>query len=95
VALVRSARRRLRAPAAQRDLGERVLGEILGRVILGRLMSHRSALGLRDELEGRWFVPRDRPGARVLQVRAGDLLLAELSDFDGDGRADVALLIEP
>jgi hypothetical protein len=74
--------------------GERVLGEILGRVIVDGLVSHRSDLGLGGELEGRWFVPRDRPLARVLQVRAGDVPLAELTDLDGDGRADVALLME-
>jgi hypothetical protein len=74
--------------------GERVLGEILGRMVVDGLVSHRSDLGLGGELEGRWFVPRGRPRARVLQVRAGDVPLAELTDLDGDGRADVALLME-
>lgn len=75
--------------------GERVLEEILGRRVVAGLLSHRSDLGLGDELVGRWMVPDDRPRARVLQVRAGGVPLAELTDLNGDGRADVALLMEP
>lgn len=74
--------------------GERVLAEVLGAVVFGRLLSQRTVLGVDEGLEGRWYVPLEDSPARVLQVRAGELPLAEISDFDGDGRAEVVLLLD-
>lgn len=87
--------RRPRRRAERRPLGERILDDILGEVVFGRLVSHRDAIGIDGRLEGRWYASRDRSPARVLQVRAGRLPLAEFIDLDGDGRVDMALVLEP
>lgn len=63
--------------------------DVLGDVVLGRLMAE-SRLSDTDRLSGRWLSPGGR--ARVLQVRAGSIPLAELSDLDGDGRVDAVLI---
>lgn len=69
------------------------LEEILGGIILGRLLA-RSDADDAGRLTGRWLELEDR-GARVLQVRAGNQPLAELTDLDGDGRVDVSLWNAP
>lgn len=64
--------------------------DILGGVIFGRLVHERDRIRGRAPLAGRWL--RTRDGARILQVRAGRVPLAELSDLDGDGRVEITLL---
>lgn len=86
---------RPRRRADRGTFGERVLEDILGDIIFGRLVSHRGTLGIDENLEGRWHVPLERDSARVLQVRSGGLPIAELSDLDGDGRVEVTLVLEP
>lgn len=66
---------------------------ILGDVVLGRLATRVSNLGLDGEMQGRW-VPMD-DGPTVLQLRVGDSPLAEFTDMDRDGRADIVLMIDP
>ncbi|MEX2582576.1 MAG: hypothetical protein WD766_04855 [Gemmatimonadota bacterium] len=65
------------------------LADVLGDVIYGRILDVSRATGGNEPLVGRWL----RPGgsASVLQVRAGSLPIAELSDVDGDGRVDAVL----
>lgn len=66
------------------------LAGVLGDVILRRLDGYaRDAGG--GPLEGRFVEGR----TRVLQVRAGDVPLAELLDADRDGRIDRVLLRTP
>lgn len=67
--------------------------DILGDVVLGRLTTQMANLGLEGAMEGRW-VPMD-DGPTVLQLRVGDSPLAEFTDLDRDGRADVVLVIDP
>lgn len=64
--------------------------DILGDVVFGRLDGERRRLGGSAALDGRWLNLSN--GSRVLQVRSGSLPIAELSDVDGDGRVDVALV---
>lgn len=66
------------------------LGEILGVVVLERLLSE---LGLhrRVPVSGRWLELADRRG-QVLQIRSGSRPLAELTDLDRDGGVDVMLV---
>jgi hypothetical protein len=68
------------------------LGEVIDRVVLGRLDERRARLGVHGPMEGRWLVTPE--GARVLQVRADGVPIAELTDLDGDGRVDLVLLNE-
>lgn len=79
----------------RRTLGERILDDVLGDVIYSRLLSRRNAFGVDEDLEGRWHTADGRSRARVLQVRAGYLPLAEFIDLDGDGRVDMALVLDP
>jgi hypothetical protein len=84
-----------RRRAERRTVSEGVLDDILGDLIFGRLVSRRDRIGLDRDLEGRWYTPDGRSSPRVLQVRAGGLPLAEFIDLDGDGRVDLALVLEP
>jgi hypothetical protein len=72
---------------------QETLAETLGRVVFGRLDGERRNLGVNAPLEGRWLTARG--GAQVLQVRAGGIPIAELTDRNGDGRVDVVLINRP
>jgi hypothetical protein len=78
-----------RAEAKRRTVDRGGLLDILGDVVVGRLEQERRRGGGREPLEGRWL---DLDGARVLQVRSGGVAVAELTDLDGDRRADVVLV---
>lgn len=64
--------------------------DILGDVVFRRMDSERRRAGTRSPLEGRWLDLRG--GGSVLQIRAGSVPIAELTDVDGDGRVDAALV---
>ncbi len=66
------------------------LAEALGRVVFGRLEGQRRQLGASGDMQGRWV--DGSGGARVLQIRAGGIPIAELTDLNGNGRVDVVLL---
>ncbi|MBM3818907.1 MAG: hypothetical protein FJW14_07820 [Acidimicrobiia bacterium] len=68
------------------------LRDILGQVTYGRLDAVRDRKGVRAPLEGRWIQPETGSPARVLQIRASGDAIAELTDLDGDGIVDVALV---
>jgi hypothetical protein len=68
----------------------RALYHVVGRATWARLERERRRLGGRYALTGRWLRPR--PGVRVLQVRSGPVLVAELTDLNGDRRVDVVLV---
>lgn len=68
----------------------RILVDVVGRGVYGRLDLVRRRMGAHDALTGRWVRPRG--GALVLQVRSGPRAIAELSDLNGDGRVDVVLV---
>ncbi len=74
-------------------LGQGGLRDVLGSVILGRLQNEQRRLGARAPLQGRWL--REGAQSLVLQVRAGNTPVAELTDLNGDGRADVVLVARP
>lgn len=67
-----------------RVMRRNTLEDILGRTVLGRLGAGRN-------VEGRW-VPTNQRGAYALQLRSGGAPLAELTDYNGDGRVDLALV---
>ena len=73
-------------------LDRRSLAEILGDVVLGRVDQRSRYLGLGDALVGRW-IPVEGGGS-VLQVQSDGVPVAELTDADGDGRVDGAILLE-
>lgn len=64
--------------------------DILGDVVFGRLTAEGRQLGASEPLNGRWI--RGDGGANVLQIRSGTLPVAELTDLNGDGRADAVLI---
>jgi hypothetical protein len=68
-----------------RTVSGSILDEILGRRAYSDLASVASGA-----LTGRWVYPDGN--ARVLQLRDTRGPLAELSDFDGDGRVDLVLV---
>ena len=70
-------------------VGSADLEVILGRPVFDRLRRH-SHWEDHADLRGRW-IDAGRRG-RALQVRAGDVPLAELSDLDGDRRVDAVLV---
>lgn len=76
------------------SLDRPALEEILGGVILGRMLARSDVGDDAGRLTGRWLELEDR-GARVLQLRAGDRPVAELTDLDQDGIVDVALWNAP
>jgi hypothetical protein len=64
--------------------------DILGDVVFGRLVAEGSQLGGSEPLNGRWV--QGEGGAQVLQIRSGTLPVAELTDLNGNGRADAVLI---
>lgn len=66
-------------------MDQRVLGEILGRSAVQNL--ERAATG---SLVGRWVQPSRN--VRVLQLRDDRGPLAEMTDYDADGRVDLVLV---
>jgi len=80
----------LRRPTStNRRLEQQTLRDILGATVLGRLSTHASRLGARGALDGRLV---NLSGGSVLQLRAGGVPLAELTDSNRDGRFDLVLL---
>lgn len=65
--------------------------DILGLVSFRRFESYARGLAPGTRLAGRWYQP---PGfsARVLQIHAGGVPIAELTDLDHDGVVDILLL---
>ena len=79
-----------RTDRRQRTVDEGGLIDVLGDVVFRRLERERRRVGGTERLEGRWL--RLENGGRVLQVRSGRTPVAELTDVDGDLRADVVLV---
>jgi hypothetical protein len=84
--ILRNPRRGGRGGVYERD----TLSDILGQVVFGRLENQRRRVGASGPMQGRWVQGRD--GAQVLQIRAGGIPIAEFTDLNGNGRADVVLL---
>ena len=74
---------------SNRRIDQPTVRDILGSVILGRLTDYSARLGARGPIEGRTFTVGN---ASVLQLRAGGIPLAELTDQNRDGRVDLVLL---
>ena len=69
-----------------------ILIDLLGERGYERLQAQRDRLQVQGELVGRWV--SDSSGQRILQVRAGQHPLAELTDQNGDNRVDVMFVRE-
>ncbi|HSJ12761.1 MAG TPA: hypothetical protein VK939_00005, partial [Longimicrobiales bacterium] len=61
--------------------------DIVGDIVVGRLALHALSLGFDQPLVGRWVAEPNAP--RLLLVDAGPEPVAELVDWNGDGRVDV------
>lgn len=84
-----------RRPRPDGRLGSGDLSGILGDEVLRRLLERAEMDASVSFLNGRWQEGAGSPDARILQVRLVDRPLAEISDLDADGRADVVLLYKP
>jgi hypothetical protein len=79
----------LQAPT-RRPIDQTLLSEMLGTPLLERLEAIRIGLRLTDPLTGSYA---ESPlSGRILHVRAGTTIIAELSDRNRDGRAEVLWL---
>jgi hypothetical protein len=63
--------------------------DVLGDVVFGRVTAEGQRLGATGPMTGRWLTPDG--AARVLQIRAGGIPVAELTDLNGNGRIDAVL----
>ena len=80
----------LRNPVpSNRRVDQPTVRDILGSVVVDRLTAYSRQLGASGPIEGRTLTVGS---ASVLQLRAGGLPLAELTDRNGDGRVDLVLL---
>jgi hypothetical protein len=68
--------------------------DVLGRDVTNVIRGTARDLGLEGAINGRWTGGADG-GALVLQLRAGNEPLAELTDETCDGRVDATLVMEP
>lgn len=78
-----------------RRLRGHALDDVLGGGVVRRLLLHRGAIRVGGELVGEWQRPRELYPARILEVRAGNLPIAEFIDVNDDGLVDVAYLLDP
>jgi hypothetical protein len=65
------------------------LGDLLGEIVLGRLAFQSVVLGGTDPLTGLWM--GDTEGPRTLRVMSGSVPVAELVDYDRNGRVDTLI----
>lgn len=70
----------------QRRIESAGLGDLLGDIVLGRLAFQSVVLGGTDPLTGLWI--GDAEGPRTLRVMSGRVPVAELVDYDRNGRVD-------
>jgi hypothetical protein len=80
----------LRRGRTSGDLTRAVLLETLGQVVLGRLEGQRRQLRATAPLRGRWAATEN--GGSLLRVYAGSTPVAELADWNNNGRFDLVLL---
>jgi hypothetical protein len=73
----------------QRTLDQRGLAEVLGEVVFGRLALQSVVLGAAEPLTGTWLA--EPQGPTTLRVMAGSLPVAELVDYDRNGRVDAVV----
>lgn len=69
---------------SRRSITGSILDSILGRSVYRNVDGHRRAINLSGPLSGYWL-----DYGRILQVRSGDVPVAEYRDLDRDGRVDV------
>ena len=75
------------------ELDSGSIEDILGREMAKQIQGVARDLGLDGVINGRW-ADTDDGGALVLQLRAGSAPLAELTDKNGDGKVDAALVMD-
>jgi hypothetical protein len=80
---------RLQPPSGS-PIDQGVLSQMLDASLLTRLQTLRTTLGLTAALNGSWT--ETTVGGRLLTVRSGSMLIAEISDHNRDGRADALWL---
>jgi len=75
------------------ELDSGSIADVLGREVTKQIEGLARDLGLDGVINGRW-ADTDDGGALVLQLRAGNEPLAELTDRNGDGKVDAALVMK-
>jgi hypothetical protein len=75
------------------ELDSGSIADILGRETAKQIEGVARDLGLDGVINGRW-ADTDDGGALVLQLSAGSAPLAELTDSNGDGTVDAALVMD-
>ena len=73
------------------DLANQVLLGVVGAVALDRLALHSLSLGYSQPLTGVWVTEPEAP--RILRVRSGNDVLAELVDVDRDDRVEMLYVL--
>lgn len=82
----------LRSRQTAGSISQRTLETVVGAPVLEKLEDQRRRLGIARYLSGRWLLAED--GGTVLQVFAGRTPIAELADWESDGRVDMVLVNE-
>ena len=77
-------------PPSGSPIDQGVLSQMLDASLMTRLQTLRTRLGLTAPLNGSWT--ETTVGGRLLTVRSGSMLIAEISDRNRDGRADAIWL---
>jgi hypothetical protein len=80
-----------RAPTRER-LASDVLVGVLGDVVFNRLALHSLGLGYDQPLYGQWLA--EPGGPQILHVYSGDVVIAEIVDWDRSNRADVLYVVQ-
>jgi hypothetical protein len=77
-------------PPSGSPIDQGVMSQMLDASVMTRLQTLRTRLGLTAPLNGSWT--ETTVGGRLLTVRSGSTLIAEISDRNRDGRADAIWL---
>jgi hypothetical protein len=80
-----------RAPTRER-LARDVLIGVLGDVVVNRLALHSLALGYDQPLHGQWLA--EPSGPQILHIYSGDVVIAEIVDWDRNNRADMLYVVQ-
>jgi hypothetical protein len=79
-------------PLSNDRLPRDVLLDVVGDVVFNRLALHAVSMGYSEPLTGSWAAQDGGP--KILYIRSGDVVLAELVDRDRNDRVDVLYVLQ-